>query len=375
MKKDDFEFLLDKINLVNNKDDIQFIINKFYKKVWEWLEWKINIWSFLEALMFYSYYVFSYWGNKEDINWVYEKNFIYYDDNIYVYENWEWLEQEWDTLFATSRDTWYHPFFLHIEELSKKKTDIYILKPNLYINNWMYNDKWYFLSKFVWKETNYQWNVVFPFIMDISKNSIFQLLDFVKNNIWNKVVIKSVMWEMWYNVKALNLQSYDEVIVKKIIEKFFISDCYWFNVPYFVEYWDIKNEFRLYYNRDVLTNKLKVYSVKKKNNYIKGDWNIFSKDSFAMYKDIDVVRSFRKIEDFYKDFSYVIDALDDISKYLWLETWVIELAELNDKSIKFIEVNPLGWTLLFPGDDEKRIEEFYSELWWNIFKRKKLYTN
>lgn len=370
MTESNYNFFLKKLLLIEKEKDIDIIITKYYKKVWiKWAEY-INDAAFLEALIFLKEFLKKNMWAIKDIEWIREKNFVLYMNDIYMFNEESWVLQKWKKVFVTSRDSWYNPFFLCLNEISKYNEDIKLLKPNLKELKWMYFDKWYFTSKLLYNWSKYLWKVAFPLMMKKDSDSIKSLLLFINSKFWDKIVIKWAMWEMWNQVRAIRLSDHDiDKLAKDLEKKYFYLNCYWFNVPYFVEYYDIKNEFRIYYTRDYYNNKLKVFSVKKKNNEIIWEWDIFSKDSLAMYKDINVTRSIWDIDDFKVRYKYIIDSLDEISSTLTLETWVIELADLWEKGVKFIEVNQLWWSLMFPWKDEEKMKDLYSEMWNNMFMR------
>ncbi|MDD3646807.1 MAG: hypothetical protein PHH06_05395 [Candidatus Gracilibacteria bacterium] len=370
MTESNYNFFLKKLLLIEKEKDIDIIITKYYKKVGIKGAEYINDAAFLEALIFLKEFLKKNMGAIKDIEWIREKNFVLYMNDIYMFNEESWVLQKGKKVFVTSRDSWYNPFFLCLNEISKYNEDIKLLKPNLKELKWMYFDKGYFTSKLLYNGSKYLGKVAFPLMMKKDSDSIKSLLLFINSKFGDKIVIKGAMGEMGNQVRAIRLSDHDiDKLAKDLEKKYFYLNCYGFNVPYFVEYYDIKNEFRIYYTRDYYNNKLKVFSVKKKNNEIIGEGDIFSKDSLAMYKDINVTRSIGDIDDFKVRYKYIIDSLDEISSTLTLETGVIELADLGEKGVKFIEVNQLGGSLMFPGKDEEKMKDLYSEMWNNMFMR------
>ncbi len=368
LSQKNYSYFLDKLSLISNIGDIDNIIKKYNYKIWLKNEWTIQNSNFIEAFMFLKYFLKSWYWKISDIEWVSKKNFLIYNDDIYVYENRNWFLLDCKVIFATCRDGWQSQFFIYLYNKQKYDKKIVLIKPD-YIKDWLYRDKLYFISKIQKFRKKYIWDIVIPFIMDNNKEAVLSMLFFIKYRFWDKFVIKSSIWIMWQWVRALKY-SYlkeDNNSLVVLIDKFFPKKVYNYNCPYLIPYYNIKKEFRIYYTY-WLNSKINIYSVKNRVNIM--EWDLFKKADMT-YNNIKTIWNYNKLDDFYKNDSKVYNISKKIIKLLWLETGVLELCELENWKIRFLEVNPLWWSLTYPWDDEENIKNFYLDIWNNQFEKLK----
>ncbi len=364
LSESDYRFFIEKVAQIRIAEDVDQIIDECVHKIWDGdkNQWKTQRAAFVEAMIFVQKYLQDNLGGVGDIVWVHKMNFLIHNENVYVFSENRWNIIDSQTWFVTCRDSWNHPFFYNL--LLNWHKHIRLYRPN-HSMEWWHRDKLYFISQ-LWKDRNkYVWDIVIPLVMDSSHHAIKSLFLFVKATLKSKIVMKKNFWVQWQNVKAIDLSSNVEYLDEALIRNFFWWPIYNYASPYFISYYDIETEFRIYYIHE--DNKTHIYSIKNRVNEFRNDGSVFEKPDFT-YSSINTKWLYCHIQDLKNSHSDIeVEALNIIPK-LWLQTGVLELCRCKDGKIRFIEVNALWWTLMFPWEDEKQMQQFYLDLWDSGFK-------
>ncbi len=358
MSLDDYNFLLEKFKLIKRSTDTKNIIQDNFCKIWDKnRNWKTINTTFLEVMVFVNYYLSKLWWNIEDVHLVWRENFFLFNEEIFIYKNNDFEKIEEETLFATSRDLWSHLFFWFLSDLSLKDNKIKIFKPN-FKRDWHYNDKLYFINKLYPNRKNLIWDIIIPFFMNPTEELIQIFFDKVDILLWDKIIIKKSFGDMGKTVRALDL--WDWLDVSDIKQKFFNNTHYSFHGLYITPWYNIKNEYRVYFLYDKDINKIKIYSVKSRVNNI--DKTIFQKENLEIYKNLDTTWNYLNPKEFIKrDKSYQF--VKKIIKNIWYETGVLEIMETKENDLKFIEINYMWGSLMFDNEDKQLLQDFYMDMY------------
>jgi len=366
LSQEDHQFFLDKVSMIHSVEDVDTVIDAYAYKIWIDNTGRTYRAAFIEACMFIKSFLWEYKGIISDIHWVYKENFLSFNREVHIYFHWKWEKIERDTLFITSRDSWRHPFFYYLHN-DGFDSHIYATKPNMR-TDWWYYDKLFFIHK-LWKlRKDYIGDIIIPFFMDINEESIWSLLWFVYEKLGKQFVVKNNFWVEWTAVKAIDyskINIHDEI--DYITKKFFSGkNIYWFHAPYFSPYYDIKKEFRVYYTFS--NDTVSIYSVKNKSFATQDADNIFAVENLSR-DNLRINWSYCSIKDFEENYMEAKYVAEKMIRHIGLEIWVLEFCQLRDNTYRFIELNHLGGTLMFPGADEQWMKDYYADMWSQNFQR------
>lgn len=351
----------DKITKIRSLSDIRPAIEKYFYKIWESQEEKTQQPGFLEALVFLEFFIKKWLWTIKDIEWVYAKNFLIFNNKIFEFRDNTYQELQEKAMFVTSRDSWKNPFFLYIEKFFNDR--VILLKPNIRIS---YNefDKLTIISN-IWNfREQYIWDMIIPFLRDKSVYHIKILLNFVQKNLGNQIVIKNNIGVEWKKVRALDLSLQDmsyEDIYNFLKKDYFDQGVETLHNPYIVKYYEISKEFRVYYTFSQ-DKGIEIYSVKNKENKTNIKKDIFIADSFSK-EHIKISWSYMHPNKFMSAHKEVYDVCISIIPYFGLNTWVLEICQGANNDIHFIEVNPLWWALMFPWEDKELMINYTLDMW------------
>ena len=362
ISKESFNLYLSKFDLLKGSFTVSNIVDKFYSKIWIYNKDFIQDANFLEALSFIEFLKkkndLSYEEILKNITWIHDDNFFIYNEKVYI--QWQDKYIKIDTknqkvYFVTSRDLFTSPFFLILNSLSKIDKNIKIVKPNIRLNDWSYNDKVYYISKLYKHREKMIWNIIFPLFQNKEEKNIKLFFENVKLLLWNEVMIKKNFWDMWKWLKAMRL---DEISTSDIelLKWNFFSDNNNFTWFYIVPFIDIKKEYRVYYRYDENKDKASIYSIKNRVNTIWDD--IFYKPDFKLYDNVKVEWLYMKEEALSKKY---IDIINKICKITKDNIGVLEFYEDENWKIYFCEINSLWGSLMFFWQDEKDMIKYYTD--------------
>lgn len=361
LEKHEFEYFLDKVSSIHDIQDIWSVIEKYFHKIWQNNEGRTQKTAFAEALVFLHVFLQKGLGTIQDIQWVYAKNFLIYNDSLFECVGEQYSEITEKVLFVTSRDSWKNPFFLYLSLYFRDR--VQLIKPNLQIVD-SATDKLTCLSR-IWRlRGQYVWDIVIPFLRNKNIPQIQCLLKFVQQKLGNHVVLKNNIWVEWKNVRALDLSDYTQGIdelYNSLKQDFFDIGISTQNNPYFTKYYNILREYRVYYTYSQIQG-IHIYSVKNKENIPKQKENIFLTKNLSR-QDLEIVWSYMNPDDFISHQKEVYDACMEIIPLLGVEVGVLELCQERAGEIRFIELNYLWGALMFPWRDQELMKDYYADMW------------
>lgn len=369
VSKESFDLYLSKFELLRNFSDVNSIVSTNYAKIGYNPEWTINDANFLEALSFIEFiknkFKLSYNELLKYIDFIHDENFFIYNEKVFS-QNKHWIQEintnSQKVYFVTSRDFFTSPFFLILNSLCKINNNIHIVKFNIRLNKWSYNDKAYYLSKLYKLRKKLLWEIIVPLFQNREYNSVKLFFKEVQKLIWDKIIIKKNFWDMWIWLKALDLRKLKKKDIDLLKTNFFSENNNNFTWLYIVPFIDIKKEYRIYYRYDKNKDKVTIYSVKNRIN--KNIEEIFTKSSLKIYEKIDVEWHYNDKKTLEKKY---IDKINKICKITKDNIWVLEFFEDNTWKIYFCEINSLWWSLIFSWQDEKDMIKYYIDTWDMIY--------
>ena len=361
LQRADYDYFIDKVSQIRDIQDIKKILKKYFHKIWENNEGRIQKTAFAEALVFLEVFLQKWLWVIEDVEWVYVKNFLIYNENLYEFHDGKYQEIEEKVLFVTSRDSWKNPFFLY---LSRHFWDrVQLVKPNLQILDWA-TDKLTCISHIWEHRSSYVWDIVIPYLCNKHISQVQYLLDFVISKLWYRVMLKNNFWVEGKKVRAIDMSDnpyMNHDLYVSIKEDFFDIGTTTQNNPYFTKCYDIKTEYRVYYTY-TLSEGVKIYSIKNRENIPKEDVSIFEKKNFTR-ENFEIVWKYMHPNDFKLYEQDVYNVALKLIPLLGADTWVLELCKERDGSIRFIEVNYLWGSLMHSWPDEQLMQSYYADMW------------
>ena len=273
---------------------------------------------------------------------------------LQVIKNLSFFIRDWKCMIYNNND---------FVEVSKKDT---LISLRNYLARWVYDivsnfmkifvpdrNRYYdtFFSKIdlpinILKNKNYSelkniyWNIAF-YISDTKLNyDLSFMLDWYK-----KIVIKNINSEMWKWVFTFSSS--------KEASNFLLNHAgIWIILPYFEKFVEYRIYYLLWKN-----NKIKIYSVKKKNNKNLND--AFSNWKLELYKYLNVIREKVELSKIDKYFNFI----EKVAKYNWHSIWVMEFIVTDENKCYLMEINHLWWLLITDNNDYKYLKQFYLDFY------------
>ncbi len=330
-------------------------------KIWQENEGRIQKSAFMEAFIFLRVFLDAWLGTIDDIEWIFVKNFLIYNEHLYEFRDGVYQEIQEKILFVTSRDSWKNPFFLYLSQHFQHQ--VQLIKPNLQIID-IWSDKLSCISR-IWDfRKKYIGDIIIPYLCNKHISQVQGLLDFVATKLWNHVVIKNNYWVEGKKVRALNLDINSPKIFElydMVKKDFFDLGATTQNNPYFVKYYDIEKEYRVYYTY-CQEKGIHIYSVKNRENFPKEDESLFQKRDFTR-ENLEIIWSYMHPDDFILHQTEVYDACVQMIPHLGAQVGVLEVCQDRNGDIRFIELNYLGGSLLYNWADEALMEAYYTDMW------------
>lgn len=363
-------FFFRTISNISSIDDIDNLIKNHYYRVWKPYDSNnITMNTFiLETWIFLKEIWIKYWVKPNEINWIYLDNLVILNDDLWLFKNNNWLKvsDNENTYFFTSRYPFYNPFWFLWEKLSKiNKNFPKLICPNKELDSYYRDDKINYIINVYERREEILWNFMLSLFKIKWIDDIKRVFELWKKVTWTDNTVLKGAWgtDNWKHIKLLNI---NELLVRKdmldYIKIKFIDSIneFWSNI-YFTDYFEIKEEIRLYFAKNKDWN-YKIYSIKNKVNLT---WKeeLYFTDSFSTWWNIKV-----------KWELWVIDEIDswlfNISKYILeknnKEASVVEFVITNDSEIRFLEINNLWGSLMFEWIDEENIKSRISDWWKNL---------
>lgn len=370
---DEKNLLLDSIKDLKNSDDIDEIIKtKYYRVNKETYNTTMNS-IILETWMFIKTIWEKYWVKPTDINWVYKQNMVILNDDLWLFENNNWVKVSWDknTYFFTSRYWFMNIFWAFWEELSKTNPDFpKLVFPNKYLIN-VRKEKIRFIMNAYEKRKEIIWNFMLPLMYTRSTESIKNLILLWNNEVWVKdiVIKKSRATDNGKDITLLNIDEYlkDDQKIDYLFLKYISKTSEWDSGIYFTSHFDIDKEFRFYYSIDNNTWKYRLYSIKEKVNLTQKE-ELLNKTTLSTWHNLRVRWNLLEKKDIDEK---LLKMAEYILKKNKIEVWVIEFVKLKNGEYRFLEINCLWWSMMFDWKDEEDIKDHISN-WWNYLYKKNI---
>lgn len=350
LDKSEYDYFMKRVKEVKTIQDTDDMIEKYYKRYWVPLpkDWVINN-AFIELMMFLKYMMVNDICSLDDIVYIYYKNFILYNDDLYVEFEWSYVKVVQDKIWlVTSRDSFRHPLFIALINQQKKLKNpkIKVFMPNFFWNRSFY-DKLYFIWKLYPKRKDTIWDICIPFLMKNDVWSVQRVLSFAKEKLWEKLILKKNFWQAWVSVKLFDASNIDEDRVDYIKIKFFQYSWYSTESTYIMPYYKIIKEYRLYFVYKKW--EIKIYSWKNKKN-LSNEKELATYKDFGILNSIKADRQYMDPDEFIKQ-NKLMKYATWIIKNAWLQTWVLEFCEVEWWKLIFLEINNLWWALMMPWKD------------------------
>ena len=346
--------IFDEINKYSNKLSLIKDLLKDFRTYT--LDYKISETLSLEYLMLLSYLRFH--GFKEIFTLI-DTPFFIFNDSLYFRNSNNTFEEIKlnKLLFISTRwSNWNYSFFHILKELIEKNNGKFV-KPNL--NNYCIPFKWklYAIKSLYKYRENYIGDIIIPY--KISWWIVNLFIDFVKNKLWNIVLIKQDNTQVGEWIYVCNLNTDDWIKRFKLNLK---KQLNYLKEIYIVPYYDFKEEYRVYFIKH--KNKVNIYSIKKKE--ILTDKNEIIKAWTFKYWDVAnlkweyIPNKLWQKEDWlyyniYKKACEYINLLD-------YETWSLEFGLTKDWKYIFFEVNWMSDPICLTDEDIENMTKYYMDL-------------
>lgn len=370
----DRKFFFKSIKSIKSINDIDYLIKDNYYRVWQDYDSSIvtNSTIILEAWLFIKYLWKNYNIKPNNIIWLFDENLVILNETLFI-QNWsdcfEVLNDS-KTIFCTSRYDFYNPFWFLWEKITKiKKWFPKLIYPNKKLDNYYKsNDKIGFIINIYEDRKELIWDFMISLFKSKTDETIKWILNLWKNKTKkDNLVIKLSWWtDNWKYIKLIDINQYikesDKIDYIKQNYLNFVNE-HWSNV-YFIDYYDIEKEYRLYLSRDKDSRKYKLYSLKNKVNLTKKD-ELFDKENFSTWTNIKVKWELWDRKNLEKG---ILKLWKKIMKKNDIDISVIELVKTKSGEYRFLEINTLGWSMMFSWSDEKDIKNRIKSLWGNIIE-------
>lgn len=357
----EFAFLLDKARAIRTADDVARVVSAHFRRIGDSDDDRTSRTAFVEALVFLRFFIEHGLGHPSEVEWVHARNFLILNDTLHEANGRAFMPLEGPVIFATSRDSWRHAFFQFLAEFFHDR--VYLVKPNPDIPDFG-RDKLGSIGRIWALCAELVGDVVIPFMRNRHVDQVRQLLEFVRDNIGVKVVLKASQGVEGQKVRALDLSvGADHIDSLASAVKFdFLGDTV-SGTPsiYFTRYYEIEMEFRIYYTR-AHSGEVTVFSVKNRENQPKDGACAFAQRDFTT-RSFTVTWHYMEPETFCSEHPDLHAAFVQLVALLDAEVGVIEMCRERDGSVRFIELNPLGGALMHRGKDEELMGQYLLRMW------------
>jgi len=373
----DIKFLFRTINGLKSYNDIDELIKNNFYRVWFNYNSDIvtNSTIILEIWLFIKYIWKKYWVKPDEINWIMWDNLVIINETLWLSRdnNLIEIENSWKCLFFLSRYDFYNPFWFLWQKISTiNKKFPKLIYPNKNLDNYYRaNDKLMFIINIYENRKELIWDFMISLFKVKWTIDIKNVLNLRKSVTWkDNVVLKMAWWTD--NGKHIQLIDINEYVSRQDLLEYlklkYVNNIgeYWSNI-YFVDYYYIDSEIRLYLSNDRKSNKYKLFSLKKKNN-LTSKVDLYWKSNFSTWNNIKVSWDLLDKKELSKE---IFDYAEMIFKKNNLDVSVIEFIITNTKELRFLEINTLWWCLMFKWKDEDNIQARITN-WWDKLVSKEI---
>ncbi len=265
--------------------------------------------------------------------------------------------------FMSMRDSFYQPFFLFIEGIMAHNSGIsfktLVNESASLSESWPYKDKLHTLSRVHSDFPEYTGKFVVPLYRGNDPVVIEKILWFAKDSIGNNVILKKSFGCAGESIRPLDLKKKINPDTLTNVARDYFFNGGDFSGTIIMPLYHIRSEYRIYYTYQ--DNDPKVYSIKSRENKISYR-NMLEQTSLKIYKNIPV-----KWKYIGKDFTEgdrirLKDIIDGLIKKIWYNTGILEIIETDTNDIVVMEVNYLGCSLVFPGEDVDNMTRYNTNI-------------
>lgn len=184
----------------------------------------------------------------------------------------------------------------------------------------------------------------------------------MRDNFHHKIVLKKEGYQCCNGITMIdiNKQSLEENAERAAFALDDQLSCLY--RPYILPYYTFKKEYRIYFIKS--DDNIRFYSLKQKHLYATEN-DIFSIPTLSTSMQFEWSHIPR---DKWKDLEHVFTEATSMVNSMEFETGTLEFGENTKGDIIFFEVNPMGSPMIYHGEDEKDIHEYYMDLFSLITK-------
>lgn len=333
----------------------------------------IEIIGFLKYLNIEKWY--SYRELSDKVTFVTKEHAFLYssDDSVYQMAPWKKVfEKIFPALepiqFVSMRDSFYHPFFLFVEELSNRYSTISFKSlvsesPSL-DTIWPYKDKLHILSRVHRSFPENSGKFMVPYYKWNDQTVVQSLLEFAKEHVSVEIMLKKSFGCAGESIRPLSLRKHINPDTLINISRDYFFGWWDFSWVVITPLYKIKKEYRIYY---IYKNWIpQVYSIKTRENKISHK-RILEQTSFKIYKNIPVKWEYVGKNFLEWNYSYLKDTVHSLIEKIEYTTWILEIIETEDNQVLIMEVNYLWCSLVFWWEDVHNMATYNTDIHQYLF--------
>lgn len=203
-------------------------------------------------------------------------------------------------------------------------------------------------------------DIIIPY--GIKKESYPVFLEWIRDHFYEKIVLKKEGYQCCNGITMVDLgaKSIEENIQRASFALDDQMSCLY--RPYILPYYSFRTEYRIYFIKS--EGDIRFYSLKQKHLRA-SEHDIFSIKTLSESMKFEwshVSRSeWKNLEKIFEEATTMVRLMD-------FETGTLEFGENEKGDIIFFEVNPMGSPMMYQGEDEQDIHEYYTDLFALITK-------
>ena len=341
----------------------------FFFKKFRWLDFSSNCIKetlALEALLFLQY-LYKLWFSLPQISFEINTPRFILNDDIYFIRNGEIQKVDKNDVygfFSIRGGNWNYPFFIVLNELWKKYKFL-VSKSNKL--NWCVPYKWkfYALKDLYLYRKELVWDIAIPYKI-YSDQDLDIFLNFIKFKFWDEIICKIDNTQVWNWVHPYNLNNTEKLWkLKSLLIKYQKS---YLQEAYLVPYYDLVDEYRVYFNK--IEKDIKIYSLKKKKVLTSKD-KILEVNRFTYWEVVKLKWEYipkSQWEGKNSKYKFVINKALEYLKLLNYDTGSLEFWIARNWQFVFFEVNSMSDPVCIDERDVEDMVSYYTDLFNNILQ-------
>ncbi len=280
LSQEDFAFFLERTWMISAQADIRHVIERHVFRIGDAEDGRTRNTAILEALLFLEAFMARGLGGPDDIEWLHERNFLICNDELYRQEGMTYRRVEGDVVFATSRDSWKHPFFRHAARFLGQR--VVLLRPNPEAQTF-HADKLNAIARLWSLREACVGDIIVPLLRNKHEDHVRLLLEFARRRLGDRIVVKNNFGVEGEKVRALDLGGlavrWDRIAAQVKLD-FFDVGFRGVNGAYLVRHYRIEKEFRLYFTWGPDTG-IRLHSVKNRENRPRDGGSLVAQPDFT----------------------------------------------------------------------------------------------